>query len=125
MSNFSHFLKIATFKCCWLFSVNIYIVLVIFPSYYSNTKNNQTHPVPFEHLYTKYCMEVTSLCASLAIEGHTDGDGKKKHAPVAVKLEGAEQGKEGGTAPAVTTMAPDKPAGLSGDACCKCGHQLS
>ena len=37
-----------------------------------------------------------SLCAPLAIEGHTDGDGEEKPAPVVVKLEGAEQGKSGG-----------------------------
>ena len=48
------------------------------------------------HLYTPYCREVTSLCAPLAIEGHTDGDGEEKPAPAAVKLEGAERGKEGG-----------------------------
>ena len=61
-------------------------------------------------------MEVTSLCAPLAMEGHTDGDGKEIPAPIAVKLEGAERGKKGGTAPAVTTTAPDKPTGLAGDA---------
>ena len=77
------------------------------------------------HLYTLYCTEVMSLCAPLAIEVHIDGDGEEKTAPVVVKLEGAEWGKEGGTAPAVTTTAPDKPAGLAGDACCKCGHQSS
>ena len=68
-------------------------------------------------------MEVTPLCAPLAIEGHTDGDSEAKHVPVAVKNEGAEQGKEKGTAPAATTTATDQPAGISGDACCKCGHQ--
>ena len=75
------------------------------------------------HLSTPYCMEVTSLCAPLEIEGHTDGDGKEIPVTVAVKLEGAERGKKGGTAPAVTNTAPDKPRGLAGNACCKCGQQ--
>ena len=44
------------------------------------------------HLCTPYCTEVTSLCAPLAIEGHTDGDGEAKPAPVAVKIEGAGGG---------------------------------
>ena len=77
------------------------------------------------HLSTPYCTEVTSLCAPLAIEGHTDGDGEEIPAPVVVKLEGAERGKKGGTVPAVTTTAPDKPTGLAGDACCECGQQSS
>ena len=63
---------------------------------------------------------MTSLCAPIAIEGHTDGDGKKIPSPVAVKLKGAEQGEKGETAPAVTSTAPDKPTGLAGDACCEC-----
>ena len=77
------------------------------------------------HLYTPYCTEVTSLCAPIAIEGHTDGDGEAKPVPVMVKIEGEERGKEGGMAPAATTTAPDQPADLSGGACCECGHQSS
>ena len=72
------------------------------------------------NIYTPCCTDVTSLGVPLAIEGHADGDGETKPAPVVVKIEGAERGKEGGTAPAVTTTAPEQPAGLSGDACCKC-----
>ena len=48
------------------------------------------------HLYTPYCMEVISLCAPLAIEGHIDGDGEDIPAPVAVKLEGGGTGEERG-----------------------------
>ena len=77
------------------------------------------------NLYTPCCTDVTSLCAPLALEGHIDRDGKKKHAPVVVKIEGEEWGKEGGTAPAVTTTAPEQLTGLAGDACCECGHQSS
>ena len=77
------------------------------------------------NLYTPCCTDVTSLCAPLAIEGHVDRDGKTKPAPVMVKIEGAERGKEGGTAPAVTTTAPEQPLGLAGDSCCKCGPQSS
>ena len=72
------------------------------------------------NLYTPFCTDVTSLCALLAIEGHTDGDGDTKPAPVSVKIEEAERGKEGGTAPAVTTTAPEQPACLVGNACCEC-----
>ena len=68
---------------------------------------------------------MTSLCVPLEIGGHTDGDGENLPAPVVVKLEGAERGKSGGTAPAVNTPAPDKPTGLAGDACCECGQQSS
>ena len=50
---------------------------------------------------------------------------RRKTAPVAVKIEGAKRGKEGWTAPAAITTEPDQPAGLAGDACCKCGHQSS
>ena len=70
-----------------------------------------------------FCTDMTSLCDPLAIEGHTDGDGNTKPASVAVHIEGAERGKEGGEAPAATTTAPEQPACLSGDACCKCGLQ--
>ena len=77
------------------------------------------------HLFTPFCTEVTSLCASLEIGGHTDGDGENLPAPVAVKIEGAGRGKKGETAPAVNTPAPDKPTGLAGDACCECGQQSS
>ena len=34
------------------------------------------------HLSTPYCTEVTSLCAPLEIEGHTNGDGEELPAPV-------------------------------------------
>ena len=47
------------------------------------------------HLFTPYCTEVTSLCAPLEIEGHTDGDGEELTAPVAVKLEGGDGGRNG------------------------------
>ena len=77
------------------------------------------------HLFTPYCTEVTSLCAPLEIEGQIDRDGKKLSAPVAVKIEGTGRGKKGETEPAVNTPAPDKRTGLAGDACCKCGQQLS
>ena len=58
------------------------------------------------HLFSLYCTEVTSLCAPLEIGGHTDRDGENQPAPVAVKIEGAGQGKKGETAPAVNTPAP-------------------
>ena len=45
-----------------------------------------------ENIYTPFYMDVTSLCAPLAIEGHTDGDGDTKPLPVAVKIKGAERG---------------------------------
>ena len=79
----------------------------------------------YVHHFTPYCMEVTSLCVPLEIGGHTDGDGENLPAPVVMKLEGAERGKSGGTAPAVNTPAPDNPTGLAGDACCECGHTSS
>ena len=77
------------------------------------------------NLYTPFCTDVTSLCAPLASEGHTDRDGETKPAPVVVNIEGAERGKEGGPAPAATTTAPEQPTGLAGDACCECGLQSS
>ena len=46
------------------------------------------------NLYTPFCTDVTSLCAPLAIEGHTYGDDETKTVPVTVKIEGAERGKE-------------------------------
>ena len=46
------------------------------------------------NLYTPFCTDVTSLCFPLAIEGHTDEDGKTKPAPITVKIEEAERGKE-------------------------------
>ena len=70
----------------------------------------------YVHHFTPFCTKVTSLCALLEIGGHTDGDGENPPAPVAVKIEGAERGKNGETAPAVNTPAPDKPIGLAGDA---------
>ena len=36
----------------------------------------------YVHLFTLYCMEVTSLCVLLEIGGHTDGDGENLPAPV-------------------------------------------
>ena len=57
-------------------------------------------------LYTPFCTDVTSVIAPIAIEEHTDEDGKTKPAPVMVKIEGAERGKKEGTAPAATTTAP-------------------
>ena len=58
------------------------------------------------NLYTPFCTDVTSVIAPLTIEGHTDKDGEIKPAPITVKIERAERGKEEGTAPATTTMAP-------------------
>ena len=46
-------------------------------------------------LYTPFCTDVTSLCAPLAIEGHTDGDGDTKPAPVVVEIKGTERGEKG------------------------------
>ena len=44
-------------------------------------------------LYTPFFTDVTSLCAPLSLEGHTDVDGDTKPAPVVVKIKGAERGK--------------------------------
>ena len=74
------------------------------------------------HLYTLYCTEVKSLCAPLEIEEHSDGDHKEEPAPAVVKLEGSEPVKEGGIVQAGTTMAPDHPAGLSGNDYVECGY---
>ena len=68
---------------------------------------------------------MTSLCAPLEIEGHTDVDGSEVPAPAAVQLEGAGRGKKVETAPAINTTAPDKPTGLAGNACCECEQQSS
>ena len=77
------------------------------------------------NMYTPFCTDVTSVIAPLAIEGCTDKDGEQKPAPVMVKIEGAERGKEEGTAPAATTMAPAQLACHAGGACCNCGLQSS
>ena len=67
--------------------------------------------------------QLCHVCVPLLLEGHTDEDGEKQPAPVVVNIEGAERGKVRGTAPAVTTTAPEQPACLAGDACCECGLQ--
>ena len=58
------------------------------------------------NIYTPFCTDVTSVIAPLEIEGHTDEDGETKPAPITVKIEGAERGKDEGTEPAATTTAP-------------------
>ena len=68
-------------------------------------------------------MDLTSVISPVEIEGHTDKDGKRKPAPVTVKIEGAERGKEEGTAPAANTMAPAQLACHAGGACCDCELQ--
>ena len=55
---------------------------------------------------TPFYTDVTSVISPLSIEGSTDEDGETKPAPVTVKIEGAERGKKGGTAPAAKTTAP-------------------
>ena len=72
------------------------------------------------NLYTPFFTDMTSLCAPLEIEGHTYEDGETKPAPATVNIEGAERGKEKGTAPATATTAPEQPACLAGGACCNC-----
>ena len=64
---------------------------------------------------------MTSVTAPLEIGGGTDEDGGRKPAPVAVKIEGAERGKEEGTAPAANTTAPAQLACHVCGACCDCG----
>ena len=59
---------------------------------------------------------MTSVIAPLAIEGHIDEDGERKPAPVMVKIEGAERGKEERTAPAATITAPAQLACHAGGA---------
>ena len=71
------------------------------------------------NIYTPFCTDVTSVISPLAIEGHTDEDGKIKPAPVTVKIEGAEREKEEVMAPAATTTA------LAQLTCCICGLQSS
>ena len=68
---------------------------------------------------------MTSVTAPLAIGGSTDKDGERKPAPVTFNIEGAERGKEQGTAPAANTTAPAQLVCHAGGACCKCGYQLS
>ena len=60
---------------------------------------------------------MTSVIAPLAIEGHTDEDGKIKSAPITVKIEGAERGKEEGTVPAANTTESAQLACHAGGAC--------
>ena len=76
-------------------------------------------------LYMPFCTDVTSVIASLAIEGHTEEDGKRKPAPLTVQIEGAERGEDEGTVPAATTTAPAQLACHVGGACCEFGLQLS
>ena len=77
------------------------------------------------NLYTPFCTVVTSATSPLAIGGIKDDDGKQKPAPVPVKIEGLEEGKEEGTASAANTTAPAQLACHAGGACCKFGYQLS
>ena len=65
------------------------------------------------------------MIALLAIEGCTDEDGKRKPAPVTVKIKGAERGKEEETAPAATTTEPAQLACHAGGASCKSEAQRS
>ena len=77
------------------------------------------------NLYPPFCKVVTSATTPLAIGGVTDEDGEQKPAPVPVKLEGLEGGKEKGAAPAANTTAPAQLTCHAGGSCCKCGYQSS
>ena len=68
-------------------------------------------------LYALFCTVVTSVTAPLEIGGSTDKDGERKPAPVTVKIEGAERGKEEGTVPAENTTAQEQMACHAGGAC--------
>ena len=86
-------------------------------------KNNSISRI--SNLYAPFCVFVTSATTPLAIGGVTDEDGEQKPAPVLVKLEGSEGGKEEGTAPAANTTAPAQLACHAGGACCECRYQSS
>ena len=75
------------------------------------------------NLYTTFRTNVTSVIVPLAIEGRTEEDGERNPAPVTVKIEVAERGKEGGPATAATTMALSQLVCHVGGACCDCGLQ--